>query len=66
MKCPNCCSPMLITDETASPKSHVTFFRCSVCGGEHVSAQPAVDSVATEQRQAADRQPFPDRQPLMI
>ena len=66
MKCPTCCSPMLITDETASPKSHITFFRCTVCGGEHVSAQPAVDSVAAEPRHAADQQAAVSRPPLMF
>ena len=40
MKCPNCNSQMFITDETANNKSHVTFYRCSICVSEHVSSQP--------------------------
>jgi uncharacterized Zn finger protein len=40
MKCPNCSSQMFITDETVNHKSHVIFFRCSLCVSEHVSAEP--------------------------
>lgn len=44
MKCPNCNSQMFITDETANNKSHVTFFRCSICVSEHVSSQPIMEA----------------------
>ena len=40
MKCQNCRSQMFVTDETANSRSHVTFFRCSVCVSEHVSSEP--------------------------
>ena len=48
MKCPNCNSQMFITDESATEKSSVTFYRCSICISEHVSAVPAV-SVASQE-----------------
>ena len=44
MKCPNCSSQMFIADETVNSKSHVTFFRCSLCVSEHVSSEPIVES----------------------
>ncbi|MDH3218154.1 MAG: hypothetical protein OEO19_01375 [Gammaproteobacteria bacterium] len=40
MKCPNCRSKMFVTDETANSRSHVTFYRCSLCVSEHVSSEP--------------------------
>ena len=40
MKCPNCNSQMFITDETATTRSSVTFYRCSICISEHVSSEP--------------------------
>ena len=45
MKCPNCSSQMFIADETVNSKSHVTFFRCSLCISEHVSSEPIVESL---------------------
>jgi DNA-directed RNA polymerase subunit M/transcription elongation factor TFIIS len=45
MKCPNCSSQMFIADETVNSKSHVTFFRCSLCVSEHVSSEPIVESL---------------------
>jgi len=42
MKCPNCSSQMFVADETVTQKSHVTFFRCSLCISEHVSATPTI------------------------
>lgn len=44
MKCPNCSSQMFVTDETFSQKSHVVFFRCSLCVSEHVSSEPVFES----------------------
>jgi hypothetical protein len=35
---------MFVTDETATQKSHVTFYRCSICVSEHVSSQPALQA----------------------
>jgi hypothetical protein len=34
---------MFVTDETANKKSHVTFYRCSICVSEHVSSQPVME-----------------------
>jgi DNA-directed RNA polymerase subunit M/transcription elongation factor TFIIS len=45
MKCPNCSSQMFITDETVNSRSHVIFFRCSVCISEHVSSEPIMESL---------------------
>jgi len=42
MKCPNCSSQMFVAEQTISLKSHVTFFRCSLCVSEHVSAEPII------------------------
>ena len=44
MKCPNCRSQMFVIDETVNLKSHVIFFRCSLCISEHVSSEPIGDS----------------------
>ena len=40
MHCPRCRSQMFIAEETTNSRSHVTFYRCSLCVGEHVSSQP--------------------------
>ncbi len=48
MKCPNCSSQMFITDETATSRSQVTFYRCSVCVSEHVSSEPIEESTSYE------------------
>ena len=45
MKCPNCSSQMFVADETLTSKSHVTFFRCSLCVSEHVSSEPIAMSL---------------------
>jgi hypothetical protein len=34
---------MFVADETITQKSHVTFFRCSLCVSEHVSATPVIE-----------------------
>lgn len=52
MKCPNCSSQMFVTDETLTSKSHVTFFRCSLCVSEHVSSEP----IAMSLREPVDEQ----------
>ena len=52
MKCPNCNSQMFITDETVNRKSHVIFFRCSLCVCEHVSAEPVTESPSQSTRPA--------------
>jgi hypothetical protein len=35
---------MFVADETLTLLSHVTFYRCSLCVGEHVSSRPAEES----------------------
>ena len=41
MICPKCRSQMFVADEAVNPRSHVTFYRCSLCVSEHVSSGPA-------------------------
>ena len=48
MKCPNCKSQMFVTDETATAKSSVTFYRCSICVSEHVSSEPVMQTAGHE------------------
>ena len=36
---------MFVADETLTAKSHVTFFRCSLCVSGHVSSEPIVLSL---------------------
>ena len=48
MKCPNCKSEMIVTDEAATAKSQVTFYRCSICISEHVSSEPIFEAANTE------------------
>jgi len=63
MKCPNCSSQMFITDETVNSKSHVIFFRCSLCVSEHVSSEPIfeVTNPQTSQQPSANFNPVPAR-----
>jgi hypothetical protein len=35
---------MFITDETATTRSSVTFYRCSICISEHVSSEPVAQA----------------------
>ena len=63
MKCPNCNSQMFFTDETATAKSSVTFYRCSICVSEHVSSEPVLQSISHEMTDyfdpsSADRKRF--------
>ncbi len=48
MKCPNCSSQMFITDETVNSKSHVIFFRCSLCVSEYVSSEPTLEALSQQ------------------
>jgi hypothetical protein len=43
---------MFITDETVNSKSHVIFFRCSLCVSEHVSS---VSTIEVSSQQSAQR-----------
>ena len=54
MKCPNCNSQMFVADETLTHKSHVTFFRCSLCVSEHVSSEPIAMSLGEPFGEQAD------------
>jgi hypothetical protein len=38
---------MFVADETLTLLSHVTFYRCSLCVGEHVSSKPVSESGET-------------------
>ncbi|MFT5219890.1 MAG: hypothetical protein ACI87H_002030 [Gammaproteobacteria bacterium] len=49
MKCSNCNSPMFVSGETATAKSQVTFFRCSICVSEHVSSEPVNETHPNDQ-----------------
>ncbi len=44
MKCPNCSSTMLQTDENVTSRSLVKFFRCTNCVGEHVKSEPVSEN----------------------
>ena len=37
---------MFVAAETVNQKSHVTFFRCSLCVSEHVSSEPITQSLS--------------------
>jgi hypothetical protein len=39
---------MFVTDETATAKSSVTFYRCSICVSEHVSSEPVMQTISRE------------------
>lgn len=68
MKCPNCYSPMFIADESATSKSQVTFFRCSICVSEHVSAEPITEFTPFDSfnREVADAALSDTKRYLMI
>jgi len=54
MKCPNCSSQMFVADESITQKSHVTFYRCSLCVSEHVSATPLTSPLQAPLSQRAE------------
>jgi hypothetical protein len=39
---------MFVTDETVNSKSHVIFFRCSLCVSEHVSSEPTFETLSRQ------------------
>jgi hypothetical protein len=43
---------MFVADETVNQKSHVTFFRCSLCVSEHVSSEPILQTQVESVSQA--------------
>jgi len=56
---------MFITDESATAKSSVTFYRCSICVSEHVSSEPAVHSVRDDATEYFDS-PSADRKRYLM
>lgn len=66
MKCPNCSSQMFITDETASSRSQVTFYRCSLCVSEHVSSEPIVEAASYESNDNFDSSAADKKRFLMV
>ncbi len=66
MKCPNCSSQMFVTDETANTKSHVTFYRCSICVSEHVSSHPISTAVSHESTEYFDAPAGDAKRYLMV
>ena len=65
MKCPNCSSQMFVTDETVNSRSHVTFYRCSLCVSEHVSSEPVVEAASFDNGESFDRPAQPPSPYLM-
>jgi len=59
---------MFIADETATSKSQVTFFRCSICVSEHVSAEPIAEftQFTSFDREVSDRMLSDTKRYLMI
>lgn len=66
MKCPNCSSQMFITDETASSRSQVTFYRCSLCVSEHVSSEPILEAANHESNNYFDSPSEDKNRHLMV
>ncbi len=66
MKCPNCNSRMFVTDETATAKSSVTFYRCSICISEHVSSEPVLQAAKHETTDYLDTQVTERKRYLMV
>ncbi len=61
MKCQNCHSAMFVTDETVNDRSHVTFYRCSVCASEQVSSEPALQAGNADSGDSFDSSPATGR-----
>ena len=61
MKCQNCHSVMFVTDETVSDRSHVIFYRCSVCTSEQVSSEPSQQASSADNGDYFDSNPTADR-----
>ncbi|MDH3388607.1 MAG: hypothetical protein OEN02_11940 [Gammaproteobacteria bacterium] len=66
MKCPNCRSQMFIADETANSRSHVTFYRCSVCVSEYVSSEPILEVIGYPSRDYPDSRDSDNNRYLMV
>lgn len=66
MKCPNCSSQMFVTDETVNSRSHVVFYRCSICVSEHVSSEPVVESANFDSSDSFDRPAQEPKRYLMV
>ena len=57
MKCQNCQSAMLVTDEAVNDRSHVTFYRCTVCASEQVSSEPSLQAGSADNSDYFDSPP---------
>lgn len=66
MKCPKCSSQMFVTGEDANSKSHVTFYRCSLCVSEHVSSEPAMETSGYETNDGFEIRSTESKRYLMV
>ena len=66
MKCPNCSSQMFVTDETTNDRSHVTFYRCTLCVSEHVSSEPVVEATGYDLLNFSDSLALEQKRYLMV
>ncbi len=66
MKCPNCSSQMFITNEAASARSQVTFYRCSICVSEHVSSEPILETAGHDSNDYFDSPDQDNKRYLMV
>jgi hypothetical protein len=57
---------MFVTDATATAKSSVTFYRCSICVSEHVSSEPVLQSASHEMTDYFDPPPADRKRFLMV
>ena len=57
---------MFVTGETTNDRSHVTFYRCSLCVSEHVSSEPIVESYGYDMADSSDAQSTEQKRYLMV
>ncbi len=66
MKCPNCSSAMFVADENTNARSHVTFYRCTLCVSEHVSSEPVVETSGYDLLEFSDSPAMEQKRLLMV
>ena len=66
MKCPNCSSQMIVTDETVNSRSQVIFYRCSICASEQVSSEPVIETVSFDSNDYFDSPNEEQKRYLMV
>ncbi|MEM7564196.1 MAG: hypothetical protein AAF353_14260, partial [Pseudomonadota bacterium] len=66
MKCPNCSSQMFVADKSETTKSQLTFYRCGICGGEHVSSQAIVEAASPDSTDYFENTSTESRRYLMV